>query len=106
MISPPSSRAISREIERPRPVPPYLREVVPSACWKASKIRYQLVVGDPHAGVDDGERDHALGLRSVVVAEHLTRWRRADRQRDVAVMGELERVREQVLEDLAEPLLV
>ena len=46
-ISPPSMRAISREIERPRPVPPYLREVVPSACWKASKIRLSLSSGMP-----------------------------------------------------------
>ena len=37
-ISPPSSRAISRLIDKPSPVPPYLRLVVPSACWNASKI--------------------------------------------------------------------
>src|SRR5581483_8230340 len=36
-ISPPSRRAISREIESPRPVPPYLRVVDASACWNASK---------------------------------------------------------------------
>ena len=46
-ISPPSSRAISRLIDRPRPVPPYLREVVPSACWNASKIRLSLSSGIP-----------------------------------------------------------
>jgi hypothetical protein len=38
VTSPPSSRARSREIERPRPVPPYFRFVVPSAWRKASKI--------------------------------------------------------------------
>ena len=37
-ISPPSRRDSSRLIARPRPVPPYLREVEPSACWKASKM--------------------------------------------------------------------
>ena len=37
--SPPSRRAISRLIESPRPVPPKRRLVVPSACWKASKMR-------------------------------------------------------------------
>ena len=37
-ISPPSRRASSRLIERPSPVPPYLRLVVPSACWNASKM--------------------------------------------------------------------
>ena len=40
--SPPSRRAISREIDRPRPVPPYLRLVPPSPCWKASKISRSL----------------------------------------------------------------
>ena len=37
-ISPPNNRAISRLIERPSPVPPYLRLVAPSACWNDSKI--------------------------------------------------------------------
>ncbi len=37
-ISPPRRRAISRLMARPRPVPPYLRLVLPSACWKASKM--------------------------------------------------------------------
>ena len=47
MISPPSNRAISLEIDRPSPVPPYLREVVPSACWNASKIASSLSSGIP-----------------------------------------------------------
>src|SRR5690606_21146804 len=38
VISPSNSAAICRQIESPRPVPPYLRLVVPSACWNASKI--------------------------------------------------------------------
>jgi len=38
LISPPSSRASSRLIARPSPVPPYLRDVEPSACWNASKM--------------------------------------------------------------------
>jgi hypothetical protein len=37
-ISPPISRAISRLMDSPWPVPPNLRLIVPSACWKASKI--------------------------------------------------------------------
>ena len=37
-ISPPSSTASSRLMARPSPVPPYLRDVPASACWKASKI--------------------------------------------------------------------
>ncbi len=46
-ISPPSSRAISRLIESPSPVPPYLRLVVPSACWNASKISFCLLCAMP-----------------------------------------------------------
>ena len=38
VMSPPSRRARSREIDRPRPVPPYLRCVLPSAWRKASKM--------------------------------------------------------------------
>ena len=38
---------ISRLIDRPRPVPPYLRLVVPSACWKASKMMRCLSSGMP-----------------------------------------------------------
>ena len=34
-------------------MPPYLRDVVPSACWKASKISDSLSVGDADAGVGD-----------------------------------------------------
>ncbi len=39
IISPLSSFANSRLIDNPKPVPPYLRFVEPSACWNASKIR-------------------------------------------------------------------
>jgi hypothetical protein len=45
--SPPSVRVISRLIDRPSPVPPYLRLVVPSACWKASKMIRCLSSGMP-----------------------------------------------------------
>ena len=45
--SPPRVRVISRLIDRPRPVPPYLRLVVPSACWKASKMIRCLSSGMP-----------------------------------------------------------
>ena len=57
VISPPSSRAISRLIDRPRPVPPYLRLVVPSACWKASKMICCLSGGMPMPVSRDGEGD-------------------------------------------------
>ena len=57
LISPPSARASSRLIDSPSPVPPYVRLVVPSACWKASKITSQLVLGDADAGVRHREGD-------------------------------------------------
>ena len=46
-ISPPSSRDSSRLMARPRPVPPYLRLVLPSACWNASKMICCLSPGMP-----------------------------------------------------------
>src|SRR6476620_1470607 len=104
-ISPPSRRAISRLIDRPRPVPPYLRLVVPSACWNSSKTSRSLSSGMPMPvsvtlkaiplgpGERRGREPHALR-------------READRQRHAALVGELHGVGQQVLEDLLEPLLV
>jgi hypothetical protein len=46
-ISPPSRLASSRLIARPRPVPPYLRLVLASACWKASKMIRCFSAGMP-----------------------------------------------------------
>ena len=46
-MRPPSMRASSLEIDSPSPVPPYLRLVVPSACWNASKIISSLPAGMP-----------------------------------------------------------
>ena len=56
VMSPPSRRARSREIDRPRPVPPYLRCVLPSACRNASKMIVLLVRGNADAGVAHRER--------------------------------------------------
>ena len=47
LISPPSSLATSREIDRPRPVPPYFRLVDVSACWNGSKMIWCLSGGMP-----------------------------------------------------------
>ena len=63
-ISPPSSRAISRLMDRPRPVPPYLRLVVPSACLNASKITRILLGRDADAGVGHRERDQRRRRRA------------------------------------------
>ncbi len=62
-ISPPSRRAISRLIARPRPVPPYLRLVLPSACWNASKMICCLSVGMPMPVSETAKARMALALR-------------------------------------------
>ena len=46
-ISPPSTRAYSRLMVSPSPVPPYLRVIDVSACWKASKILSSCSDGMP-----------------------------------------------------------
>src|ERR1051325_5355527 len=69
--APPSSCAISREIESPRPVPPYFRLVVPSACWNASKMSRCL---SRDAGVLVHERcarGLATGTRELCAAQQL-----------------------------------
>src|SRR5207245_10550094 len=46
-ISPPNKLASSLLIARPKPVPPYLRLLPSSACWKASKMIRCLSCGIP-----------------------------------------------------------
>ena len=105
-ISPPSSRAISRLMDRPRPVPPYLRLVVPSACWNASKMMLLLVLGDADAGVArPRRRSPARRWFSVGASKRIQpRCATSMRSDDLALLGELEGVGEQVLEDLLQPL--
>ena len=52
----------SRLIARPRPVPPYLRLVLASACWNASKMIFCFSERDADAGVGDLERHHRRRL--------------------------------------------
>ena len=72
-------------------MPPYLRLVVPSACWNASKMSFCLSFGMPMPV------SRTAKLRSRLAAP---RPRQADRERHGALLGELEGVREQVLQDL------
>jgi hypothetical protein len=105
-ISPPSSAAIWRLIVSPSPVPPNRRLVVPSACWNASKMSCCLSFAMPMPVSPHGERDHRLRLVEDPAREPLSLLRLADRERDPALLGELERVREQVLEHLLHSLAV
>ena len=104
-ISPPSSRAISRLIDRPRPVPPYLRLVVPSACWNASKMSCCLSFAMP---MPVSRTSKAITPPSTRSSVRLANRRSFSARRIVSVTpprsGELERVRQQVLEDLLQPL--
>ena len=85
------------EIARPRPVPPYLRVVEPSAWANGSKIA-RCLSGDADAGVANREVQHGapVGLRS----------RSFDAQDHLAALGELDGVADQVDEDLAQPARV
>ena len=66
----------------------------------------QLVLGDPDPRVDDREGDDGLGGREALAREADVVSRDADLEPHRALVGELDRVREQVLQDLLEPLLV
>src|SRR5439155_6883081 len=65
----------------------------------------QLVVRDPDARVHHGEGDDGVGTRQRLAGE-LPSFGELDAQRHTARIGELERVREQVLQDLLQALLV
>ena len=87
-------------------MPPYLRLVVPSACWNASKMMRCLSSGMPMpvSSTEKAITDSALLEDRVVRLPSLVA--RLHRERHRAVLGELERVREQVLDDLLQPLEV
>ena len=79
LISPPMSPTIWREIARPRPVPPYLRVVEPSAWTKAWNSRGSASARDADAGVAHLELEQR-GPSAVVLDEvhphgHLARSR-------------------------------
>ena len=95
-ISPPSSLAISRLMESPRPVPPYLRLVVPSACRNASQMMLLFIVRDADSGVVHLERDHVASLVQHLVFGVPSGFDAADVQLDTAVFGELQGVGNQV----------
>ena len=102
--SPPSSCASSRLMARPRPVPPYLRLVEASACWKASNTIFCFSTGmpTPVSVTSKATTDDRLVERRVVgtpAGPH-----RQHAQPDAALGGELQRVGQQVLQDLLQAL--
>ena len=97
-IRPPISSTSCDEIVRPRPVPPYCRVVEPSACSNGSKIGPLLLGGMPMPVSRDGEVQADLVRRS--------RPFTLDVDHDLAALGELDRVADQVDEDLPQPARV
>ncbi len=87
-------------MESPRPVPPYLRLVVPSACWNDSKMMRCLSAGMPMPVSSTEKAMTPSALASAGLSGRQPLAARDDAQRHLAALGELERVREQVLEHL------
>ena len=95
VIRPPSIWARRRQIDRPRPVPPYARVGELSSCRKSSKMLVLIGAGDADAR-----------CRSPPAPASARRSLRLRRDRDPAVMGELERVAQQVEQDLLDLLAI
>ena len=93
-ISPPISSTSCSEIASPRPVPPNLRVVELSAWVKGSNRRPRMSAGMPMPVSATSKRD-AARRRSPARAA-------STRDRDVAALGELDRVADEVDQDLAE----
>ena len=90
-IVPPISSARRLLTARPRPVPPYLRVVDESTWLNASKSLCARSAGMPMPVSRDGDVDHVGAVAGL------------DRHDDLAGLGELHGVAEQVHQDLAEP---
>ena len=94
-IRPPISSTSLAEIVRPRPVPPNRRVVEPSACSNGSKIVSQLLGGDADPRVGDGEAEDDSLDRPASSSDN--------GDDDLAPLGELDGVADQVDQDLAQP---
>ena len=97
--------AISRLMDRPRPVPPYLRLVVPSACWNASKMTRSFSAAMPMP-VSMTEKAITSSPCRGSSGELVGRRAGSTRSSTRPVLGELDRVGEQVAQDLLQPVLV
>jgi len=94
--------AADREAEARAAVAPARR---PVRLLERLEDEAQVVLGNADARVRDRERHDCVGLRERLARE-LPPFGELDPQRDLPFLGELERVRQQVLEDLLQPLLV
>ncbi len=96
-IRPPIISTSFDEIARPSPVPPNRRVVEPSTCSNGSKTALQLVGGDADPGVGDIESEDDL-VKAGVFHRHI--------DDDLAAVGELDGVADQVDQDLAQAIVV
>ena len=96
--------AISRLIERPRPGAAVLAAGAAVGLLEGLEDDLLLVRRDADAGVGDRERDHGRRAAEDRVLAGPAAGGRADAQPHAALLGELERVGQQVLEHLLQPL--
>ena len=89
VMRPPCSSTMRREIERPSPVPPFLRVLVLSTCWNSSKILRLIGRRDAGAGIDDRHLEAVAGLDRTDL--------------DAALVGELDGIADQVQQHLGQP---
>ena len=87
-------------------MPPYLRLVLASACWKASKIIFCFSGGMPIPEFGDLEGDDLGNLIENRMRRRPTFARRRYLQPNPALVGKLERIGKQVLQHLLQSLRV
>ena len=91
LIWPPCISIIRFEIARPRPVPPFCLVMVLSACWN-SLNSFSYLTGRCPVGIRHGDRKQAIsGARC---------------DRDLTSICELDRVPDQVQQDLRQPTTI
>ena len=100
----PAACASSRLMARPRPVPPYLRLVLASACWKASNTIFCFSTGMPTPVSVTSKATTELAWLSAMLSERQPVCAGSDAQPHAALGGELQRVGQQVLQDLLQAL--
>ena len=81
-------------------MPPYLRLVLASACWKASKMIRCFSGGIPMPVSETSNDTTRAASRSIACDGVQPSAASVTEQAHAAVGGELERIRQQVLEDL------
>ena len=85
-------------------MPPYLRLVLASACWNASKMIFCFSAGMPMPVSATSKATTLCAWLRIGMARGPACGRGGDLELNAATLGELERVRQQVLEHLLQAL--